>query len=388
MHNTRSRTENYLQRALEDRDAKQGADQTTDQTSEQQETLQQYTERMALRLAAPAGVLLALVTVIANWERNPVPMVGDWQAFGRLLVVWLIPLSLVVGGMAFVLGMRAWNERVPPYRRRLWWWGMLPIVLAYSILLAAVATAAVLAAAAGFRHLHLDKFQSALLTGAAGAAVLFWMTKQVMNITVNKLLQTTITLVVGGVYLTMANIEDPLWWQESFSHLGTLESNTSILFNATLIFAGIMFMVWLPYLMSDIYILVRHHRSSARSARLIQLGFIMMGGGIIVVGLVQYGVTPIASIIHNAAAYATAAVLILLMLCTRWLVPGLSREVFATSWLLVGGVLVSFAASIFGYFNTVGLELIAFALGMVWLQFFVRNIQTHASKLEPDAYPE
>jgi uncharacterized membrane protein len=58
-----------------------------------------------------------------------------------------------------------------------------------------------------------------------------------------------------------------------------------------------------------------------------------------------------------------------------------------TSWLLVGAVIAALIAAALGYFNTVGLELILFTLGMVWLQFFVRNVQTHAIELEPDAYP-
>src|SRR5690606_22660999 len=148
----------------------------------------------------------------------------------------------------------AWNERVPPYRRRIWHWGVVPITAAYTLLLTAIAIASVLVLDAGFRMLVLDKYQGAILAGAAGAALLFWMVKQVFVISVNRLLQTTIVLVVGGIYLTMANMDDPLWWRESFSHLGTLESNTRSIFNTTLVFAGIMFMVWLPYLMSDVYI--------------------------------------------------------------------------------------------------------------------------------------
>jgi hypothetical protein len=353
----------------------------------QQETLAQYTERMALRLAAPAGILLGLIIIIANWERNPVPLVGDWQAFGRLFVISIIPLSMITGGIAYVLGIRAWNARVAANRQRQWGWGVIPIAFAYTVLLTAIAIVGVQIADVGFRELVLDKYQGALIAGAAGAALLYWMIKQVMSISVNKLLQLTITIVTGGIYLTMATIDDPLWWQESFSHLGTLESNTYRIFNGTLIFAGIMFLVWLPYLMGDIEILVRHGLMPPHGAKIIQFAFVLIAITIMIVGLVQYGTTPLSSFIHNAAAYSLAAILILLMISLRWLVPGLSREVFVTSWLLVAGVLVSLGAAAFGYFNTVGLELISFTLGMVWLQFFVRSIQNQAAELEPAAFP-
>lgn len=361
--------------------------QTHKHTLPRHETLGQYTERLALRLAAPAGIFLALVTLLANWERNPVPMVGDWQAFGRLFVIGIIPLALITGGLGIVYGTRAWNERVAAYRRRTWWWTVIPVVVAYTLLLGVIAIGAVFVAALGFRQLLLDKYQGALLAGAGGAALIFWMVKQVIQLSVNKLLQTTIILIAGGIYLTMANMADPLWWQQSFSHLGTLESNTSLLFNATLIFAGIMFMVWLPYFMSDVQVLVRHEAASPRSAQLLRLGFILIGAGMMVIGLVQYGVNPLASVIHNAAAYTIAAVLILMMAGTRWLVPGLAQEVFVTAWLLVAGVLTTLVGAAFGYFNTVGLELISFTLGMIWLQFLARNVQESVTELEPDAYP-
>jgi hypothetical protein len=352
-----------------------------------QGTLQQYTELVALRLAVPAGILLALVIVVANWERNPVPLVGDWQAFGRIFVVWIIPLSLITGAIAYVSGTRAWNARVAAHRQLEWRWGLIPIVLAYTALVTAIAAVGVQIVDSGFRQLVLDKYQGAMLGGAAGAALLFWMIKQVMNIAVDKLLQTTIILMAGGIYLTMTNINDPLWWQESFSYLGTLESNTNIAFNITLIFVGIMFLVWMPYLMSDIQILMRHDRIPQYSGQILRFAFGLLAAGIMLVGVFIYGVTPFSSWMHNAAAYSVAGVLILLMLGIRRLVPALSHEFFATSWLLVTGILAALVAAAFGYFNTVGLELISFTLGMVWLQNFVHSVQTHASELEPEAFP-
>src|SRR3954470_22301326 len=88
--------------------------------SDEQETFAHYTERLALRLAAPSGLLLCLVIILANSGRNPVPLVGDWQAFGRLFVISILLFSLVTGGTGYILGTRAWNERVTIQRRRTW----------------------------------------------------------------------------------------------------------------------------------------------------------------------------------------------------------------------------------------------------------------------------
>jgi hypothetical protein len=169
--------------------------------------------------------------------------------------------------------------------------------------------------------------------------------------------------------------------------LGALKSNTNIIFNATMIFAGILFLVWLPYLMSDLKILARHDLLPPMGERLLRLGFLLLSFCIMLVGIFIYGATPLTSFIHNAAAYSLATVLLLMMVGIYWLAPCLTREVFATSWILVAVIMVAVVAGAFGYFNTVGIELISGVLGMTWLQFFVRNVGTRVAEVESEAFP-
>jgi hypothetical protein len=167
-----------------------------------------------------------------------------------------------------------------------------------------------------------------------------------------------------------------------------MESNAKMLFNATFIFTGILLLTWMGYFMSDYRILVRHGVAAEKYARWIRYGFALLGIAIILVGVFKSNYTPLSSLMHNLAAYSLALVFGLFMFGCRWTVPGFSKEFFTASWVLMALLLGAGISAAFGRMNTVGLELVGFALGMIWLSLFVGNTENMAAQLEPDAFPE
>jgi len=351
------------------------------------ESITQYADRMALRFALPVGIAIGLLVILLNLERNPVPLLGDRRAFGALLFYAIIPITLVMAGVAFVWGVRAWNTRVAADRQRSWTVAVVPVALAYALLIGFVTALGLQFVEFAFRELALARLQGAFLVGAVGSALTLWTIKQVMQLTTNNLLQLTFIIIGGGVYLTTATIDDPLWWQVSFSYLGTMKSSANTIFNVTLIFTGILLLVWLPYLLSDFRILVRHGIAPEHSVRWLRIAFIILAIAVAFVGFFKSGLTPFSSLMHNWSAYSLAAIFALLMLGLRWLAPGFSDEVYATSWTLMGALVATLVLAAIGYFNTVGLEIVAFALGLFWLNIFVQNTSNLAAALEPDAFP-
>ncbi|MGL4649407.1 MAG: hypothetical protein ACRC1H_08355, partial [Caldilineaceae bacterium] len=111
-----------------------------------------------------------------------------------------------------------------------------------------------------------------------------------------------------------------------------------------------------------------------------------LGVGVRLVGFFKSNLTPFSALMHNLAAYSLAGLFFVLMLTPRWLVPGFPRVFHTLSLALVivlAGVLVGRAM---GTVNTVGLEIVAFALGLMWLSQFARNTESIAARLEPDAF--
>jgi hypothetical protein len=167
-----------------------------------------------------------------------------------------------------------------------------------------------------------------------------------------------------------------------------MESNAKMLFNATFVFTGILLLSWMGYFMSDYRILVRHGVAAEKYVRWFRYGFAWLAIAIMLVGIFKSNYTPFSSLMHNLAAYSLAIVFGLFMFGGRWTVPGFSKEFFTASWVLVAMLIGAGISAALGRMNTVGLELVGFALGMLWLSLFVGNTESMAAQLEPDAFPE
>ena len=354
----------------------------------EKESLDTYAARIAVRMALPVGLLVALLVIVLNMGRSPIPMMEDMRSFGIIGFLSMLPITLIVSAVAFVLGAMAWNERVDLDRQRRWGAPVLPIAIAYTLVVGFTIVALLTLAEAAFQYLQLITMQSATLTGAVAAAFTFWVANSVMRIRTGNLLQFIVIIVAGGVYLTATTVDDPLWWQVSFSYLGKMESNAKLLFNGTFIFTGILLLTWMGYFMSDFNILVRQDVASKKYVRWVRYGFAWLAIAIMLVGIFKSNYTPFSSLMHNVSAYSLALVFGLFMLGGRWTVPGFPREFFAASWTLVALLVAVLVSAGLGRMNTVGLEITGFAIGMTWLALFVDNTESSAQKLEPAEFPE
>jgi hypothetical protein len=359
----------------------------TQTASSQGDSLSSHADQLASRIAVPAGILVGLIVIVANWGRNPIPMLDDLRAFAVIGFLAMIPISFFAAGYGFVEGINAWNARVGPDRQRKWGLAVVPVALAYTLATTLAIIAFMMFVEAAFQYLALITLQAALLTGAVVAMLTNWVVSSAVKLDTGRMLQLVVVIIAGGMYLTITNIDDPLWWQVSFSYLGKMESNVNLLFNLTLVFTGILLLVWLGYLMSDFRILARHGIAETKYVRWIRFGFVWLAIAIMLVGIFKSNYTPFSSLMHNWSAYSLAAVFGLFMLGGKWYVPGFPREYATTSWVLVALLAATLVSAALGRVNTVGLELVAFALGMTWLSSFVGTTDNMARELEPESFP-
>jgi hypothetical protein len=351
------------------------------------ESLEEYAARIAMRIALVAGIVMGLIVILANPDRNPVPLVGDTRAFGTLGLLSIAPITLVAAVIGYVLGVNAWNERVAETRRRTWPLPVLPVALSYALMVLVLSFLTLRLMEFSFSTLALAKFQGAFIVAAAGGALIYWAVQQVIQVTSMKMIQVVTVILAGGVYLATARIEDPFWWQESFSYLGTLESTARRIFNVSLIFAGILLLIWQSFLSSDFRILVRHGLAPESSIGRFRLAFTVLAVAIALVGAFPWGDSRFSSIMHNLSAFSLAGVFIFMLLFVRRLVPGFSRDFVIVSWSLMAAIIATLLLAAIGYFNTVGLEFVCFALIITWLQLFMRAVEIQGHKLEPTAFP-
>ena len=293
-----------------------------------------------------------------------------------------------VEGIAYALGAKAWNQRVGADRQRAWGWAVVPVALLYMLVATSVAIVLLILVEFAFEQLTLIRMQAALAMGLGTALLVMWIAGNAMRLTSSGLLKMVLVILGMGVYLTAITIDDPQWWRVSFSYLGKLESNVNFIFNGTLIFAGILLLVWRSYFLSDFRVAVRHGAAAERWAVWLGWALVWLAVGIMIVGIFKSRLNPFSSIMHNVAAYSLAGVFAVLMATTRWTVPRYPREFHLLSVTLVVVLLATLASRALHVVNTVGLEVVSFMLGLLWLVQFARTTESVAAHLERDAFPQ
>ncbi len=347
----------------------------------------QYAEKLGLRLAIVVGLLVGVLVIAFNWDRNPVPMLQDRRGFG-VLALYVAPLAIAIAaGIGYTMGVRAFNARTPAEFHRKWAVGLAPVGLAYGVVAALLIVVILELVDAAFHDLELVLLQAVAIAVLVGGALANWAAKRAIRSDSGRLLELAIIIIAGGVYLTATQVENPAWWRISFSYLGSLKSSANIIFNVTLVFGALLLIAWIPYFLTDLRVLIRHGTARPSALTWIRLGVWWVAVGIALVGIFKTQSTPVAHIIHNVAAYSLAGMLGLLMLGAQWLVPGAPKEVLTLTWMLVAALAVTLIMAALMYINTVGLEVIAFSLGIMWLQTLVRSVATIAAEQEPAGYP-
>ncbi len=338
-------------------------------------TLDGYADRMALRFAGPIALGASVLAWVLNWGRNPIPFVGDLRGFGVLIFFFSIVIAFGVAAVAFVMGVRFRNRLVDADLRRSWGLPVIPLALAFAIVTMILVALVLQFIDAAFRGLELQPFYAVLVVGLLCGAVAYYVANRTMQISVRSLLNVFVIILLAGVTFSAVNINDPRWWEESFSFLGTAQSNARNVFNATLIMAGILFVILQQFFMDDFIDLRDRGMLSPRATRWIRGSLVVLGVLMAMVGLVPFGNGGIWDTIHSISAYTLAGILLVYMLLSRRLFPFFSPEFYAMTWFIVAIMVGAVALHLLGSINVVGVELISFAVGGVWFMLFVKNVE-------------
>ena len=106
----------------------------SNETDTELDSLAQIADHIALRASWIVGAALALLVLVLNLGRNPIPLLEDHTSFGPLSLYFLVPAAFVVTWICLVKGVNAWNDRVTSERQRGWKVQVLPVSIAYALL--------------------------------------------------------------------------------------------------------------------------------------------------------------------------------------------------------------------------------------------------------------
>lgn len=350
-------------------------------------TLNGYADRMALRFAGATALLCGAAAWVSNWGRSTIPFASDAAGFGVQLFFLSILTAFAVSAIALVMGLRYRNSLVPPALRRSWVWSFLPLALANAVAVGLVAAVVLQFVSLVFRDLSLPAIYAVALVGIGCGAVAYIVANRNMQVRVGHVLQLFGVTLLGGIAISAITGNNPMWWEQSFSFLGERGSDTRSVFNATLIISGMLMVILQQFFMDDFVYLRSLGLLTPRKTQLVRGSLIAMGVLMALVGIIPFGVNGLLDNLHSFSAYGLALILLAHMVLVRRLLPYFSREFFITSWVAVVLLVAVVTLHLLGSINTVGVELLAFAIGGSWLTLFIKNVELLVEHVSSGSVP-
>lgn len=190
--------------------------------------------------------------------------------------------------------------------------------------------------------------------------------------------------VISGVTVAALTSDDPWWWHNNFSQLGDRTTFAAQLFNATLILAGLCIII-VTYFASfeltttqmvskgedDSPDATKKSRTDVARIVIFSLLLSLTGVGLIGVGSFRYTPHPV---LHNVFARGMSAPMGLLLVLLPWLMPQLSRFLYAFSYMIVAVDCCDLLRWLKGNTTLTSVEALACLTLFAWVIAFSRQI--------------
>ena len=343
----------------------------------------QVAARYALRGALAAALLGTVLSFILNWGRTPVPLVGDWMAFGILAVILGAVFASVAAAYSYVIGLRFRNTQMPPNRRHNYWISVAPVALGIGMQIFLAAGIGIIFANVVFKELALINGIASPIVGAICAVIVFNVMGRFLLVNERSVLLTLALLLFLGIVVAAANEQNPKWWEESFSYLGTAESNTNLFFNISFVLTGLLIVVWQQFYLENITILVERTIVRPRAHTILKYGIIVVGIFVTLIGILHWGDGPVTTTVHDLSAYTAGGLITLAMLAIRWLIPKMSNEFYVATYVMAAVMIGAVLMLLFGIFNTVGVEFVYFTTAGAWFVLLLESTEMLVAATAP-----
>ena len=332
-------------------------------------TLRAESEAVYLSLGAGAlGAVYGLITALV-WPMLPLAQ-ADWS-FGTAAALGAAVIAAVASATGY---WRARGLSGQEWRRTLSSWrftvDMASVVIVH-VVLAALATIAVyLVLSRGFIGLPVIPFWAVVMMAVTLGLAGYLVYLSVSRMNTQRMSSLLMAFIVVGTLTSMVTTPDPEWWTIHFSHLGSFDALSSVIFNGTLIAGGLLVTTFAVYIANDMGELVRRGLlSNPRSPGFVSVLFIVMGIMLACVGIFPVNVH---LLLHNLSASGMAAMYLVLLISGPWMLRGMPRTYFIAAWAFLAAVLSSIVLFATGYFGLTAFEIIVFALVFGWIAVFIR----------------
>ena len=186
----------------------------------------------------------------------------------------------------------------------------------------------------------------------------------------------------AGVLASMLLAENPYWWHQFFSELGTGQAGILSFwtFNTTLTVSGIVLTTLANFISQDLsaWAAYRHRQGKRRAfVEVLKIGMIIMG--ICLIGLSWVPIN-ISDPIHTGFVQVLAVTFGLMLLTVPIWLPGAPAAIYVSSYLMLGLAVLALALwNPLGYYNLTALELAFAGIIFAWLVVLIRTLEAMIS---------
>jgi hypothetical protein len=327
-----------------------------------------------LVMGAIVGLVVSLRVTIGALET---PMIGGQYNMATAFL-YVLP---IVSGLSAAIGYRrllsedlalSAGERLAAERRGRQLAGRVIAALAVAGLVF-VATALVFYLLTDFfTGIVVPRWVTVALAALGGALAGFVTGYFIQVVRTGQLLIIGFAFMVVGLMLGMANVYNPLWWQNAISHMSH-DSGASMFFRLALIVGGLVVVAVAEDVAGLYRIAAENGQISWRNQRLLHLGLLAASFGIVGVGLFPTVVSDLSDFLHNVFASLMIGAVVLGMFMIPVMVPVLPSSFRVIS--LVCGVL---ALSLFALWAVLGVlifvlfQILILSLSGAWAIIFLR----------------
>ncbi|GAA4114992.1 hypothetical protein [Enteractinococcus coprophilus] len=270
-------------------------------------------------------------------------------------------------------------------RRRFWGWWLIDLIGIF-ILHAAIATMAVLSVfrlfQQAFQGLIVDAIAATIMLCLVCAATAYFGFSSASRASSSSISTLLALFMAAGVLASMLLAENPYWWHQFFSELGTGQAGVLSFwtFNTTITVSGIVLTTLANFISQDLSAWAAHrHRQGKRRALVpvLRSGMIVMG--ICLIGL-SWITIHISDPIHTGFVQVLAVTFGIMLLSVPIWLPGAPAAMYVISYLMLGvGIFAVALWDPLGYYNLTALELAFAGIIFAWLVVLIRTLDAMIS---------
>lgn len=286
---------------------------------------------------------------------------------------FILSLGVASGVISFlVFFIKGKRNQVATKSKNIYWRNFPAILLSFIVILVFSLLVFFKVIGLVFIGATFDKYTATMIFLVFVGMVNYFMIYSALSITLSKLTNLLIFVIVGGVLLAMITNRDHQWWQYNFSFLGTMEATKRWQFNVTLMFSALLMVALVDTLFVELQKAIPHSKRLTILRILLTLTALDLGA----VGLFPYTETGPFQGVHNQVAGYLVYLIIILIIGIKWLLPSVSKEFLTFSYLIVA-VLVVVCVLFQGmhYLSLTAFELLAFMIAFSWIVLLLQNLQ-------------